>query len=306
MKACTTLFVSLGLAATGCAAEWPTPAVNSLLDTLVARARAETALDVPDLPHKDLWFGMWGSTPDVYEWSSIAWDNVPDSDIDQHGGPNLRFFYDVTPFFCSDIHNCQIYSDYQQRWNNAVPKMTQLLNDQKILGFFGGDEGICHNHAAGPTNTILNTVRNSFPRGKAIIWINECSSTWPDHSMPEAADWVSADHYRKKTSDDYIGDVKKVYDNGIFKKLHSHQKVVLIPGVGHPRDHYKMCDDKCTAEAELKDAKDFVNWAHKDSRVAAIAAYAWMRDGTVEQGLNQLGDNGDLVNYYQNLGRSTK
>ena len=108
---------------------------------------------------------MWGSTPEVYPWSSIAWDDIPDSDIDQYGGPNLRFFYDVAKYFCVDTDNCDIYPDYQDRWNNAVPKMTQLLKDQKILGFFLGDEVICNNKGTGPTNTMANTVRNTFPRG---------------------------------------------------------------------------------------------------------------------------------------------
>ena len=262
-----------------------------------------------DVPHKDLWFGFWGSDSDVYDFSSLVWDNVSDDEIDQRGGPNLRFMYPVYKFFCQggqETGKCEIFSDFQDRWNAAVPKMTQLLNDQKILGFFAGDEVICHSGAAGPSDTIVNTVRNSFPRGKAIIWLNECGSTWPDHSVPENADWLSADHYRSHKDDDYIGDVKNLYNNGVFKKMHSHQKVVLIPGAGHPKDNYKICDDKCTCEVELKDAKDFVDWAHEDSRVAGIMPYAWMRGADVEYGLNEMSDNGDLKKFYTDLGRSTK
>ena len=88
-------------------------------------------------PVKPLWFGMWGSISEIYPWSSIVWDSVPPSDIDQYGGPSLRFFYDVTQIFCNgDIHNCQMHPDYQQRWNNALPKAPQLLKDKKILGFW--------------------------------------------------------------------------------------------------------------------------------------------------------------------------
>ena len=35
---------------------------------------------LPDVPHKDLWFGWWGSNPDVYDTSSIAWDHVSEND----------------------------------------------------------------------------------------------------------------------------------------------------------------------------------------------------------------------------------
>jgi len=262
--------------------------------------------DVPNVPSKPLWFGMWGSNPAIYPWSSIAWDNIPDGDIDQYGGPSLRFFYDVTKFFCPDKSNCHLYSDYQTRWNNAVPKMTQLLTDQKILGFFLGDEVICSNKGTGPSNTMANTVRNTFPRGKAIIFLNDCGSTFSKYDIPENVDWVSADNYRKSKDQDYVGKVKGIYNDGIFKKLRSYQRAVVIPGVGHPRDHYKICDDGCTANVELQDAKDFLSWAQGDHRIVAMAPYSWSRDGKIEQGLDQLGSNENLKNFYMNLGKSTK
>ena len=263
---------------------------------------------LPDIPHKSLWFGWWGSNPDVYDTSSIAWDSVSDNDINKYGGPSLRFLYGVSKFFCQEAHEsgkCTIRGDYQDRWNEAVPQMSNLLADQKILGFFAGDEMICGNGGTGATNTIVNTVRNTFPRGKAIIWINECGSTFRKHSIPANVDWVSSDHYRKTKKENYVQYVQNMYQP-IFHKLQSHQSVVLIPGAGHPKDNHKMCDDKCTAETELKDAKGFVNWAHSDSRIAGIMPYSWSRDGKVEQGASQIGNNGDLVNFYKNLGRSTK
>jgi len=165
---------------------------------------------------------------------------------------------------------------------------------------------ICKNKAAGPTTTMIDTIRSTFPKGKAIIWINECGSTWPDHTMPANADWVSIDHYRASKDEDYIAKVKEKYNNGVFKLLQSGQKVVVVPGVGHPRDNKQICDDKCTAALELKDAKDMTAWAQADARIVGIMPYAWMRDGKVEQGLNQMSNNGDLKDYYQQLGRSTK
>ena len=264
---------------------------------------------LPNVPNKPMWFGFWGSNPDVYSSSSLVWDGITEADIDQHGSPNLRFMYPAYKFFCQEQSlsgHCTLFPDYQSRWNNAVPKLVQLLKDQKILGFFAGDEMICSNKAVGPTNTMIDTIRATFSKGKAIIWINECGSTFREHSMPANADWVSLDHYRSSKDEDYIGKVKNDYDEAIFKKLHDGQRVVVIPGVGHPKDNFKICDDKCTAALELKDAKDMVEWAHDDGRIAGIMPYAWMRDGHVEFGLNQMSDNGDLLSYYQKLGRSTK
>ena len=123
--------------------------------------------------------------------------------------------------------------------------------------------------------------------------------------MPANVDWVSSDHYRTKSSDDYLHDVKEMYAP-IFSKMHGHQRAVLIPGAGHPKDHHKMCDDQCTAKVELQDAKDFVDWAKSDSRIVGVMPYSWMRDGQVEQGANQLSGNGDLLKFYADLGRSTK
>ena len=129
--------------------------------------------------------------------------------------------------------------------------MTQLLVDKKILGFWAGDKRICKSQDAKPSITIIDTIRSTFPRGKAIIWLNECTSTWPHYSMPVNADWVSIDHYRKKKDDNYISDLKDLFKSKVFKKLHDHQKVLIVPGVGHPKDNYKICDDKCTAKIEL-------------------------------------------------------
>lgn len=281
----------------------------ALAATLCGTASAANrTAGLSDVPQKPLWFGMWGSDQDSNGFSSLVWDAVQDSDVDQHGGGDLRFLYPVWKFFCQEQQQtgvCTLYSDYQSRWDNAVSKMKQYLSSGKIIGFFPGDERICKMKGTGVTDTIINTVRNDFPKGTAIIYINECGSTWPEHSMPEGADWVSVDRYRGDKDQDYVKDVKKIYDD-IFKKLHSGQKVGLCPGVGHPRDHEKICDDECTANVELQDAKDFVEWAHSDDRVIFIAPYAWMRDGQIEVGLNQMSHNDELKQFYKKLGQSTK
>ena len=89
---------------------------------------------------------MRGSV-DPHTFMSVWWDDPPsDDDIEQKGGPSMRFLYQVENILCQPgvAHCGKLYPDYQNRWNQAVPKLRQYLSQQKILGFFAGDELICH------------------------------------------------------------------------------------------------------------------------------------------------------------------
>jgi len=273
---------------------------------------------LPPIPQK-LWFGMWGSTLDgsvnPYTFSSVIWDPPPsDATIQQYGGPASRFLYPVGKFFCSGFQQnglCTLLPNFQALWNAAVPQMHSLLQSQKILGFCLGDERVCGGKrgpdAYNNVVTMANAVRASFPQGTAIIYANECGSLYGSgKKVPDAIDWISIDHYRKNSKPGFIEELKKdYYDKVVFPMMASHQKVGIIPQAGHPTESEKICDDKCTAAVELQDAKDAVSWAKSDSRVTMIAPYAWRRDGKIAVGLDQLGDNGDLKNYWINFGKGT-
>ena len=206
--------------------------------------------------------------------------------------------------------------------------MKQLLQDEKILGFMIGDERVDKHMPIPDWETMIHTVRNSFPRGTAIIYANDFVCGDSTHrnqtlegrrrrkdppppppnclsSIPPALDWISSDKYRQDTASGFIGKIKQMYQRAIYPKLQDHQKVAVIPGVGHPIDNFKICDDSCTAQIELQDAKDTVAWAQSDSRVALVAPYRWSATGS-ETGLKQLSDADDLRNYWQNFGKGTK
>ena len=273
---------------------------------------------LPPLPQK-LWFGMWGSnvggTANPFSFSSVVWDDSPsDGTIQQYGGPACRFLYPVGQFFCSGQTTglCTLLPDFQARWDAAAPRMRALLQSQKILGFFLGDERVCGGKRGGGAYkavvTMANAVRNSFPRGSAIIYTNECGGLYGSGvKVPEAVDWISIDHYRKDAKSGFIAELKKdYYEKIVYPMMGDHQKVGIIPQVGHPKDNTQICDDACTAKAELQDARDAVAWAKSDPRVALVAPYAWRRDGKVEVGLDQMGDNGDLKKYWIAFGNSTR
>jgi hypothetical protein len=264
-----------------------------------------------------MWFGFWGADADAYGSSSLYWDGpVDDATIESQGGGGMRFMYQATKIFCQEQQvsgQCTLFSDFQARWDAAVPKLAQYLKESKILGFFVGDEQICRTKSAvAGWTTIANTMRNSFPRNTAIIWGNECGSTFGDSDkkavvdkVPDAFDWISIDHYRSDKSGDFVNDLKDMYNKYIYPKLQSHQKVAVIPQVGHPKDNFKICDDKCTASIELQDAKDVLSWARGDSRVTMIAPYRWSASGK-ETGLKQMTDADALKGFWFDFGKGTK
>ena len=84
-----------------------------------APAPAPSSSPLPAIPDK-LWFGVWGSDPSVFSFSSLVFDNSPDDDtINQYGGPQLRFLYPAYQYFCQEnamTGACTLFSDYQARF----------------------------------------------------------------------------------------------------------------------------------------------------------------------------------------------
>ena len=271
-------------------------------------------LSPPPPPILDqLWFGVWASDVDSRNFTSLVWDCWDDETIEQQGEAALRFLYQVGNFFCSYEGNktWSFYPDYQARWNRVVPKLRQLLVAQKILGFMIGDESVDKGLSIEQWETIIQTVRATFPQGTAIIYANDyvCSSTSkPDtpcvRRIPDALDWISSATYRSNSSSGFIGSIRASYENHIYPKLHSHQKIAVIPEVGQA-SYPRICDDECMARIELQDAKDTVAWARSDSRVALIAPYLWTTQGN-DGGLKDMSGANDLKKYWEDFGRSTK
>ena len=273
---------------------------------------------LPPLPDKT-WFGWWGGNTDAYGFTSLFIDSPQfedDSHIDQYGGPSLRFLYPAYLFFCQEQQmsgKCTLFPDYQNRWNAAVPKLHQYLMDQKILGFNVGDERICggdkHGTSIADWNTIISTMRNSFPRGQAIIYTNECHSTFESSgdtvesrrrrrkgggsfSVPAGLDWIGFDtYYTDSGTHGFINNVVKPdYEQKVYPLLAAYQKVAITPQVTDCQKLHKN---------ELGDANDAVAWAKSDPRVAFILPYRFDDLDTHCKG-------SDVYNFWANYGKSTK
>ena len=302
----------------------PPPSPVAAATPVVISAAELPSMQQPPLPPipDQVWFGMWASDAASHSFSSVVWDSWNDTAIEQQGGPELRFLYQVGSFFCSFDGNktWTFYPDYQTRWNRAVPKLRRLLQQQNILGFMIGDESVDKGLSTDHWETIIQTIRATFPRGTAIIWASDwvcseanCTSHGkPCHCIehiPPALDWISSAIYRTNSSSGFIGSVRASYENHIFPKLQPHQKVAVIPQVVV---NDGPCDDQCMARIELQDAKDSVAWARNDSRVALIAPYLWRSQGCdgqdCDMGLKEVSGKGtdELRQYWEDFGRSTK
>ena len=173
--------------------------------------------------------------------------------------------------------------------------------DQKILGFNVGDERICgndkHGTSVGDWNTIINTMRNSFPRGQAIIYTNECASTFENTAnfnldIPDSLDWIGFDrYYSKSDTHGFIKNtLKPAYEKYLYPKLKDHHKVAITPQVTNCQKLGKN---------ELDDAKDAVAWAQSDPRVTFILPYRL-------DDLEGHCKGSDLYNFWVNYGKGTK
>jgi hypothetical protein len=245
---------------------------------------------LPDIPDVDIWVGFWGTRKAAYDVASLAFDNsgpaYTTEKIEKHGGGGLRFLYPVFVFFCEEeemTNTCTLKDDYKDQWKAAVPMLTQLLKEGKIIGFTVGDERVCGDgHHGTPVKDLvkmIDHVRESFPdRSKAIIHYNECWKTFGyeddncKHAamddVPEGLDWINIDHYRKSdTDDDFMDKLKKYHEECIYPKMHKHQKICITPGTTS-----EVCPNEKTC---LKDAKYAVNWAESDDKVGCITVYRW-------------------------------
>ena len=94
-----------------------------------------------------------------------------------------------------------------------------------------------------------------------------------------------------KQKDGFINNViKPLYENDIFPKLASYQKVAITP---------QVTNCKSLQSHELGDANDAVAWAKSEPRIAYMVPYRF-------DDLESNCKGGDLYNFWVNYGKSTK
>ena len=160
----------------------------------------------------------------------------------------------------------------------ALVNSTILPNfgpDKALRGVFVGDELCCRNVTCWQSGLapVAKKIR-ALLGPKAIIYTNECGKNFSDliTEVPPDFDLISADIYAGykpgTNGTDEVAAAKAVYD-GIFKKLHGHQKVLLVPGMFGCSDlkYFPLA----AQEKNLVDKLNgYFNWAKSDSRIAGF------------------------------------
>ncbi len=284
---------------------------GALLVLLTAASAAAAATPAPAPPP---YFGFWGDDNRTAAFTDLSWDPAPTNETlaRMPAGGRRRYLFPSWRYFCQEqvvYAKCTLFPDYQRRWDAAVPFLARLLREEKILGFLTGGERVTHNTTCSTWSILANTVRASFPVSTgAVIFANEGISTFQDKlcDVPAAYDWISMDYFRADAGTGYVAGLRRLYETVLYPRLAPHQKAVVLPQTGQVFDVGVVCNDTCTAELELQDAHDTVQWSRDDARLAMIAPYAWSR-GAPEKGLAELAAEGgeasaNLLAFWKNYG----
>jgi hypothetical protein len=232
----------------------------------------------------------------VFGWPN----NINSTILNNFARQDLKFMFYVTNYF---INGSELFSDYQDRWDEVVPKYKKLAQQGKLAGFSVGDEVMSQsNLTLDIVHTLVNTVRASFPRGSpgSVIWWNENNgwiSSGRTFPLPKALDWFSTDIYRGGNNCQWSGkefvtnNVKSFYSKFIFPNLNDpNQRVALVPGAKYrPTDCTDACrgDAACLARSLTDDVWALLDWARADSRIEAITPYTY-KSFPPEYGLKDL------------------
>lgn len=201
-------------------------------------------------------------------------------------------------FFEFTAAGCQLRSDYESAWTAMVPRLTQLLNDGAIIGFFMGDELVWNGLLVESLATAASLVKKTFPR--AIVWENEATPVLSEgvdyhHQkrnfsvVPSAIDFISVDMYHMDgPSDGFVATVKKFYETYIYPKMNSHQRAWLVPGSFESQVN-PVCDEACYDTMCALDATNFVAWAKVDPMITGIVPWHWHNDPSCVKFKDEIG-----------------
>eukprot|EP00505_MAST-04D_sp_SCG-Rhode-Island_P004425 Stramenopile-MAST_4_protein_4425 len=232
----------------------------------------------------------------VFGWPG----NINETVMQKYAARDLQFMFYVPQYF---LNGSQLWSDFQERWDGAVPQYKALAKEGKLAGFSVGDEIMSQsNISLSIVHTMVNTIRASFTRGTpgSLIWWNENNmwiSSGKTFPLPSALDWFSTDIYRGGDNCHWEGgafvskNVRSFYTKYIFPNLiDPAQRVAVVPGAKYrATDCTDACrgNVQCLARQLTEDVWSFLDWARQDHRIEAITPYMF-KSFPPEYGLQQL------------------
>ena len=182
------------------------------------------------------------------------------------------------------INGKALYPNWQAIWNTQVPVMNQLIANGTVAAIFLGDELYCggtRGNSLATWTAFANAVKASCPG--ADLWANECGTSLSQSgfAIPPGLDAISVDQYHM---DGYVKDwvkkevKEKIYEQTIYPKLASHQRVFLVPGSFSSKLN-KKCDADCYKDMIINDIEDYTSWALSDPKVWGVVPWTWASCG---------------------------
>eukprot|EP00242_Pyramimonas_sp_CCMP2087_P008204 CAMPEP_0198204154 /NCGR_PEP_ID=MMETSP1445-20131203/7536_1 /TAXON_ID=36898 /ORGANISM="Pyramimonas sp., Strain CCMP2087" /LENGTH=710 /DNA_ID=CAMNT_0043875895 /DNA_START=44 /DNA_END=2176 /DNA_ORIENTATION=- len=237
------------------------------------------------------WFSMWDENhyvPDEFiGWANFGFTaNI--TNITEGARLGMRHLYKATPVFWerTTTHHSplRLRADYLEQWELMWPTLKELYTNGSIVGFVLGDELLWMGLDWASIETAANLIRHDFPG--SIIWMNEASgvvgsgcnhfhvcTNWTH--VPAAINWFSLDRYwTTSRHTDHAARLRENYEKHLIPKLNRNQSIVLVPGA-FASAYNKKCKKDCYDGFCSNDAKEYVEWALEDGRIAAIIPYHW-------------------------------
>jgi hypothetical protein len=174
------------------------------------------------------------------------------------------------------------WEEVVEKWAHAVA-LPFMLNST-VVGVYIGDELCSHNIypcwklSMGP---LVKKVR-ALLGPKALIWTNECMSSFSNHTgpnldkLPPELDFISFDAYEGLTiasnASTEVDVVRGYLEEAIFNMIWPHQRVLVVPGLFGCENVMSFNQSQGKAVDKL-DA--YFAWAKTDPRVAGFAPWHW-------------------------------
>jgi len=151
-----------------------------------------------------------------------------------------------------------------------APTWIRYQREGKLLGFLIGDELQRRGASRESVVSMAATVRQTFPKGTAIIWISDTMKP----PLPPDIDWWSSDVYRtnrnfiKMRGCSFVEEQMKPLWNQM--PVSSDQKWVVVPGAFEDPSFLQGCSEESYWRGLRNDFACVTRWADADPRIAAI------------------------------------
>lgn len=264
----------------------------------------QTALSLNNKREKPYFFGWYGYDPNnMVGWTNIAHSNNKTLLIN-NANRGIHQLYELSYLYVSSFNRLLLHPDWKQMTDKNHTTVLELFKNKTIIGFFMGDELMWNGLPYSNLTHASNYFRKLYPF--SFIWENEavdvlkCNKTYGTchdvhnniihikNGIPPALSAISIDMYHMSTNNGFVSQVRQFYKQWIYPKLHSHQKVFVVPG-SYASNFNSLCNFTCYDIMCAVDAINFYTWSLFDKNVIGIVPWNWFGCDTCEKYKDEIG-----------------